>query len=253
MPDKLYSLDKEGRQILNVSWRRNFNNLELKLNDKTPGRFESRQELLKGKEFEISHDKVLSVKLVKEMYLFAELEILVNGFPVEHSMTHPVKKLNDVFMIIMFIAAINMIFGILGLITDIGFFKRLGAGLWNIIFAGIFILLGLMIKEKKSMFAMISLIVLMVLDIISSFLFFMEVAQPVNPLGPVLIKTFLTICLLRGVKAIKEFKKTEEKRELLKKAEEEKKTKTPLSQQVTEDHSKFMPGDHSAYMPDGGS
>ena len=35
----------------------------------------------------------------------------------------------------------------------------------------------------------------------------------------------------------------------LEKAKEELLQKTPLSQQVTQDHSKFMPGDHSAYMP----
>ncbi|HJX70379.1 MAG TPA: hypothetical protein VJ346_00450 [Bacteroidales bacterium] len=252
MPDKLYSLDREGKQILDVSWKRNFTNLELNLNNKLLGKIKSRQELLQGKEFKISHDKRLSVRLIREMYLFTVLELLVNGFPVEKSMTHPVKKLIEIFLLIIIIAVINLIIGLLGLIADEGFFRRMGAGFWNIIYAGIFILLGMMMKEKKSLFAMISMIVLMVLDIISSFLFLMEAAGQIHFVGPILVKAFLTVYLFRGVKAIKEFKKMEEEMALLKKAEEEKKLQTPLSQQVTEDHSRFMPGDHSAYMPGGG-
>ncbi|MBN2215450.1 MAG: hypothetical protein JW723_14515 [Bacteroidales bacterium] len=252
MPDKLYPLDKEKKQILNVSWKRNFKNLELQLNNRSLGKIENRQELIQGKEFEISHDQRLSVKLVREMYFFTELELLLNGFPVPFSMTHPVKKLNDVFVVIMFIAAISLILGLLSLTTDTGFYKSLGIGFWNIIYAGIFIILGMMMKEKKSMFAMVSMIVLMVLDMIFSFVFMMETGQPVNPALPVIVKLFLTLLLIRGIRAIKEYGTMEERMKALEKEEEEKKRKTPLSRQVTEDHSKFMPGDHSAYMPEGG-
>jgi hypothetical protein len=250
MPGKFYSLDEDGKQILEVSWKGNLKKLELKLNNKLLDRFENRKELIQGKEIEINHDTVLSVKLVKEMYLFSELELLVNGYPVKSSMTDPVKKLNDVFLIIMFIAAINLIFGLLGMIFETGFFTSLGIGVWNIIYAGIFAMLGFIMRGKKSMFAMISMIVLMVLDIVSSFLFLAEVPDQINPAGPVLVKFFLMIYLFRGVKALKEFRKIEEEKELLKKAKAEKMLKTPLSQKVTEDHSKFMPGDHSAYMPE---
>ena len=249
MPRKLYSLDKEEKQILDVSWKGNFKNLVLKLNNKPFGKIQNKHELIRGKEFEISHDKVLTVKLVKELYLFTELELLLNGYPVDRSMTHPDKKLNDVFVLIMFIVAINLIFGLLGLMTDTDLFNRLGAGFWNIIYAGIFTMLGIIMKEKKSMFAMISIIVLMILDILFSFLYIMETPGHVNPAGPVLVKLFFLLYLFRGVKAIKAFKKIEGEKELLNKAEEEKKQKKPLSQEVTEDHTKFMPGDHSAYMP----
>lgn len=249
MPRKLYSLDKEEKQILDVSWKGNFKNLVLKLNNKPFGKIQNKQELIQGKEFKISHDKVLTVKLVKEMYLFSELELLLNGYPVDRSMTHPVKKLNDVFMLVMLIVAMNLIFGLLGLMTDTDLFKRLGAGFWNIIYAGIFTILGIFTKENKSMFALISIIVLMILDIAFSFLYIMETPGHVNPAGTILVKLFLVLYLLRGVNAIKEFKKMEKKRELQRQAEEEKMKKIPLSRQETEDHSKFMPGDHSSYMP----
>lgn len=249
MPVKLYSLDKEEKQILDVSWKGNFKNLVLKLNNKPLGKIQNKQELIQGKEFEISHDKVLTVKLVKEMYLFTELELLLNGYPVDGSMTHPVKRLNDVFMLIMFIVAVNLIFGLLGLAADTDLFKRLGAGFWNIIYAGIFAILGIITKENKSVFALISMILLMLLDIVFSFLYIMETPEHLNPAGPILVKIFLALYLLRGVRAIKDFKKMEEERALKKKAEEEKMQEIPLSQQETEDHSKFMPGDHSSYMP----
>jgi len=249
MPRKLYSLDQEGKQMLAVSWKGNFKNLELKLNNKPLGKAQGKQELVRGKEFEISHDKILSVKLVKEMYLFTRLELLVNGFPVESSMTHPVRKLNDVFLLIMFIAAINLIFGLLGLMVDNDLFRILGAGFWNIIYAGIFTILGIIMKENKSMFAMISIVGLMMLDIMFSFFYIMEIPGHVNPAGNILVKVFLMLYLLRGVTAIKDFRKLEKKREIQRIAEEEKMQKIPPSQQVTEDHSKFMPGDHSAYMP----
>ena len=250
MPGKLYSLDKEEKQILDVSWKGNFKNLVLKLNNKPLGKIQNKQELIQGKEFEISHNKVLTVRLVKEMYLFSELELLLNGYPVDRSMTHPVKKLNDVFLLIMFIVAVNLIVGLLGLTIDTDLFKRLGAGFWNIIYAGIFTILGIIMKENKSMFALISIIVLMILDIVFSFLYIMEIPGHLNPAGTILVKLFLVLYLLRGVNAIKEFKKMEKERELQRKTEEEKMPKTPLSRQETEDHSKFMPGDHSSYMPE---
>lgn len=249
MPKRLYTLDKEEKQILVVSWKRNYRNLELGLNNKILGTTQSKQELIRGKEFEISHDKMLTVKLVKEMYLFPGLELKVNGYPVENSMNHPVKKLNDVFLLIMFIVAVNLIFGLLGLITDTDFFKRLGIGFWNIIYAGIFTILGIIMKESKSMFAMISITIIMMVDIVFSFLIMKEVPGHVNPAGTILVKVFLVLYLLRGVNAIKEFKIIEQKRELQRKAELEKMEKIPPSQQATEDHSKFRPGDHSAYMP----
>ncbi len=147
MPRKLYSLDKEEKQILDVSWKGNFKNLVLKLNNKPLGKIQNKQELIQGKEFEISHNKILSVKLVKEMYLNSELELLLNGYPVDRSMTHPVKKLTDVFLLIMFIVAVNLVVGLLGLIVDTDLFKRLGAGFWNIIYAGIFTILGIIMKN----------------------------------------------------------------------------------------------------------
>jgi hypothetical protein len=249
MPQRLYLLDKDQKQILGLTWKGKYKNLELRLNNKPLGKIENRQELIQGKEFEISHDKKLSVKLVREMYLFTELEILVNGFPVEKSMTHPVKKLNDVFLLVMFIAAVNLITGLLGLVTDAAVFEELGMGFWNIIYTGIFIILGIMIRERKSMFAMISVIVFMVLDIILSLLFMTDLPKAVHLSAPLLVKVFLTIFLFRGISAIKAYRKTEHEKDSLEKAEEEKKRQTPLSQQITEDHSKFMPGDHSAYMP----
>lgn len=253
MPQRLYSLDKEQKQILGLSWKGKYKNLELKLNNKPLGKIDNRQELIQGKEFEISHDKKLFVKLVREMHLYTELELLVNGFPLEKSMTHPVKKLNDVFLLIVFIAAFNLITGLLGLVTDAVVFEELGMGFWNIIYAGIFIILGIMIREKKSMFAMTSVIVVMLLDILFSLLFLTDLSKAVHLTGPLLVKVFLAIWLFRGVRAIKEYRKTEQDKDSLKKAEEEKKRQTPLSQQITEDHSKFMPGDHSAYMPGSGS
>ena len=150
MPQRLYSLDKEQKQILGVSWKGKYKNLELKLNDKPLGKIENRQELLQGKVFEISHDKKLTVRLIREMHLFTELELLVNGFPVEKSMTHPVKMLNDVFLLIIFIAAVNLIAGVLGLVTDAVVFDELGIGFWNVLYAGIFVILGFMIREMKS-------------------------------------------------------------------------------------------------------
>ncbi len=158
MPKKLYTLDKEGKEILVVSWKGNFRSLELKLHNKPLGVVQSKKELMLGQEFEISHDKILSVKLIKEMYMFNELELLVNGYPVENSMTHPVRKMNDVFLVVMFIAAINLVAGIIGLTGEAEIFSSLGFGFWNIIYAGIFTMLGIIMKESKSMFVMISII-----------------------------------------------------------------------------------------------
>lgn len=249
MPRRLYTLDDEKNQILEVTWKRNLKKLNISLNNKFLGEVNDRKSLTEGKEFEISHDKRLSVKLIKEMYIFTELELLVNGIPVENSMTHPVKKLNDIFILIMFIVSINLVFGLLAALTGSPVFERLGIGYWNIIYAGIFVMLGLLVKEKKSMFAMLMIIVLMLLDCISLLVFTAEQPGELNPTGPFFFKIILILYLFRGIKAINSYKKMTAEKIALEKVKEELLKKTPLSQQVTQDHSKFMPGDHSAYMP----
>ncbi len=249
MAKRLYTLDTQGKQILEVSWKGKYKNLELKLNNTSIGIVESKKELIPGKKFEINPNMVLSVRMVQELYLFKELEILLNGLPVEGSMTHPVKRINDVFYILIFIVSINVIAGLISVLGDVPFLERVGVGFWNILYGGIFFLLGMMVKDRKSMFAMISVIVLIMLDIVSSFLFLKEYPNPANPSGPVFFKIIILLFLLRGIRAIKDFRAMEAKKEAIAKAEEEKKMKKPLSEQITENHNKFMPDDHSEYLP----
>ncbi|MBN2612587.1 MAG: hypothetical protein JXB00_13610 [Bacteroidales bacterium] len=248
MPKKLYPLDAVGKQLLEVSWKGNYKNIVLKLNNKTFGSIEDRNELLEGKTFETGHNKFLSVKMVKEMYMFRQLQILFNGRPVEGSMTHPVTRLRGVFWLIIFIASVNLVFGVLGMIIKAEFLTSIGAGFWNLIYAAIFTLLGILVKERKSMAAMIMVIALMVLDILSIIAVSFEYPE-VYATGPVTAKLFLTFFLFRGISAIRDVNKLEAEDEALRKAEEEKKKQIPLSEKITEDHNRFMPDDHSGYMP----
>ena len=249
MPGKLYQLDTEAKKILELTWRGNFKNLEVKLNNKSFGIIKNKSELSEGRTFEIDYKTNLSVRLVKEMHLFQEIELLVNGRPVAGSMTHPEKRLKDVFTLIIILAAINIILGLLSMVTSVTFFRELGIGFWNIVYGGIFIMLGLMIRDKKSMFAMIAILIILFLDIIAVFLLSGEYPERLNPFGPVFVKVFFIIYLFRGIKAIRDFKRMEQEKELSEKIEEEKKKIIPLSEQETKDHTKFMPDDHSGYLP----
>ncbi|MFO7658847.1 MAG: hypothetical protein R6W78_17440 [Bacteroidales bacterium] len=248
MPKSLYPLDAEGKHLLEVAWKGHYKNLELKLNNKAFGRIENRNELQDGRIFEIGHDKFLSVKLVKEMYMFLRLQILLNGRPVTGSMTHPLVRLREVFWLIVFIATFNLLLGVLGVISKAAFFASIGVGYWNVIYAGILAFLGILVKERKSMTAMIMVIGLMALDILSIIAVSVEYPD-VNATGPVTAKLLLMLFLFRGISAIRDFNKLEAEDEAVRKAEEEKRRQVTRSEIITEDHNRFMPDDHSGYMP----
>ncbi len=249
MVRKIYSLDKENKQVLEINWKGSFKNVEVKINNKPAGAFNNKNELRQGKEFDVGNGNKLKVHLVKSFYILEELELLINGQPMEGSITHPLKRLNAIFQIILFIAIVNCILGVLSLLIDTSFLKNFGVGYWNIIYAGIFILLGIFIKEKKSMVAMVTILVLMVLDIISTVMFYAEYQDASNISGALIIKTIFTLFLIRGIPAIKRFRQMEIHKEQLRKKEEAEKSKTSLSELKTDDHTPFMPKDHSDYLP----
>ncbi|UCH15504.1 MAG: hypothetical protein JSV22_05950, partial [Bacteroidales bacterium] len=125
-----------------------------------------------------------------------------------------------------------------------------GIGLSSIIYGLLFIMMGLMINKKQSMFALIAVISLIGLDIIFMLIRISEYGVESNPWPTITIKMLFILYLCRGFSAVlrlKQLKLLELEKERI---DKEKKQKTPVSEQKTGNHTKFMPEDHSGYLPD---
>ncbi len=249
MPVKDYFLNSDKREKIEIEWKRNFSNCTVRFNNKEIIRINSKKEFREGKEFRIDYKTLLRVQLKKIMLFFTVIDLTLNKKPVPGSMNDPVKQINEVYGLVLFIAILNLLLGAVSILFSTEWLLNLGIGWYTLFYGGIFLILGFMIK-RYSQLAMLLAIILMSLDIISVFILAFKGSSPVSPGSIILVKGMFLLYMLRGIPAIKRIKMLQEMEEQQQREREEKKQETPRSQRVTEDHTKFMPRDHSGYIPD---
>ena len=182
--------------------------------------------------------------------IFPLIEVLLNDKPVPGTMTDPNRQLADIFYFILFISALYIISGLAGLISDITAFSDHGIGLNSIIYGVLFIMMGLIINKKHSMFALIAVISLLGLDIIFVLIRIAEYGVESNPWLTIAIKMLFMLYLCKGFSALmrlRQLKLIEAEKEHI---NSENKQGAPISEQKTENHTLFMPEDHSGYLPE---
>jgi hypothetical protein len=241
MPHKTYFLDTEKKEKLELQWKGSYKDFTIKLDNNELDIIKTKKELKKGREFVTGYNKKLEIRLVRQLGIIFRIEILFNDKPVPGTMTDPQRQLTGLFYFILFIALLYIISGIAGLISGIPAFSDHGIGLNSIIYGVLFIMMGLMISKRQSMFALIAVVSLIGLDIIFVLIRITEYGVKSNPWPTIVIKMLLMLYLCKGFPAImrlRQLKLMELEKERI---NNEKKKRTPISEQKTEDHTLFMP------------
>lgn len=248
MPVKNYFLDTKKKEKLEVSWKRNYRHCIVRFNGEEVISINSRKEFREGKEVGLDYKTVLKIQLKKSMLFFTAIDLTVNERPVPGSMADPVKQINGIHGLILFIAFVNLVFGAVSVIYSPRLLTEVGIGWYTLVYGGIFLILGFMVK-RFSQVAMILTIILMSLDIISTFIMSFEGSTIVNPASYLPVKVIFLFFILRGIPAINRMKQLNDMEEKYQKELEEKSKEIPRSKQITQDHSRYMPDDHSDFLP----
>jgi hypothetical protein len=247
MRHKSYYLDTDRKEKIDLYWGNSFKNLTVKLDNKELGIFRDKNELKKGRSFNMGYNKKLDIKLVMQMGIIPYIEILFNDKPVPGSMTDPARQLTDLFYSILYIAIFFILAGLTGFILNIDAFEDNGIGLNSIIYGTLFIMMALILKKRESLFALLAVISLIALDIVFILFHIAEYGIKVsNPWPTIIIRLLIILYLCKGFTIISKLKQQRVVEMEKEQIEREKKQKTPLSQQKTEDHTSFMPKGHSS-------
>ena len=202
MPKKRYALEKKGPKEIEISWGFAWKNFTVKQNDEIIGTVENQKALKEGRQFTLKDGSSLQVKLNIGLAK-AGLEVLHNNEPLPGSDMDPVKLVKNAFGILVFIAALNIIIGIVLTVFKVPFLDGVfGIGL--IVFGLVFAGLAFAVKSY-SLIALYVAIVLLVIDAIASIAIQVETHQSSATVW-ILVRIFFLIYLFRAIKPMKTLK-----------------------------------------------
>jgi hypothetical protein len=247
MRHKSYYLDTDRKEKIDLYWQTSFKNFTVKLDNKELGIFKDKDELKAGRSFIMGYNKKLDIRLLMKLGIIPYIEILFNDNPVPGSMADPAKQLTDLFYSLLYIAVLYILAGLAGFTLDIDAFKDHGIGLNSIMYGALFIMMALILRKRESMFALLSVISLIALDIVFILFHIAEYGiQVSNPWLTIIIRLLIILYLCKGFTILSKLKQQRQVEMEKERIEREKKQRTPLSQQKTDDHSLFMPKDNSS-------
>jgi len=252
MRHKSYFLNTEKKEKLDLYWEGSYKNFTLKLDNKELGVFTNKNELRKGRSFDIGYNNKLEIRLVMQPVFIHCIEILFNDKPVPGTMTDPKRQLAGIFNFILFIAVLSILAGLARFLVEIKAFEDHGIGLNSIVYGLLFMMMALILKKRESMFALLAVISLLALDIVFVLVHIAEYGIIIsNPWPTITVKLLFILYLCKGFTVIIKLKQQKIIQMEQERIDNEKKQRTPLSEQETKDHSSFMPEDNSKYLPDG--
>ncbi|WP_047452068.1 hypothetical protein [Alistipes sp. ZOR0009] len=203
MPKKLFHLKNESLDAYVVSWNTKWEQTQVFFNDTLIGVVNGKEELKKGKSFEIEDFKTLTVKLTGG--LIPELVLLINGKYIDGSPTDPALELKNVYNLIFTLSSLSIIVGVIVEIFQIDFLLNVGIGLGSIIYGLILFGLGYGVSKRLKG----ALILTFVVIILSIVLTLMAVKNShTNPSSGITIKLFFLYYMFKGFAAIKKIKET---------------------------------------------
>lgn len=202
MPKQSYALEPGGPKRLQVSWKSFFKDTTITLDGVVVGNIPDQQSLRAGQDFRLMDGSVLKVQLVTNL-MGTEMRVLRNGVPLPGSASNPETKVKTATGIIFFVAGLNLLLGLIALITQSEFLAQMGVGWYSIVFGGFFLAMGFLVR-KLSKVALILSIAVFALDgllgVIGS------VMMGGSPVAGVIMRVLLIIPMVQAVGAIKELK-----------------------------------------------
>jgi hypothetical protein len=204
MPKQSYALEQGGPKRLEVSWKGLYKETTITLDGMQLGMVLDQKALYAGQEYRLMDDSLLKVQLVSGIG-GTELRATRNGIPLPGSASNPESRVKTATGIIFFIAGLNLLLGIIALITQSELLANLGIGWYSLVFGGFFLVMGFLVR-KRSKVALILSIVIFSLDALIGIIG--SVALGGSPaIAGLIVRVLLIIPMVQGVGAITALKK----------------------------------------------
>jgi hypothetical protein len=204
MPSKLYALERDGPERLEVSWSAGFKDLSFTLDGSVLAMFATPDEIQTPRALSLPDGSRLEVMYAK-YGPFPELRISRDGIPLPGSPTDPHFQLAQASMVLFLVAGFNAVVGAVAVLIDNDFLKGNGIG-WPSIWAGIVYAVLAVLVKRGSVLALGVAVTLFVLDGLYTFVLAAK-AKLAPPIGSVVMRIFLLMPMIRAFSAIQELKK----------------------------------------------
>ncbi|NTV00878.1 MAG: hypothetical protein HGA55_07145, partial [Methanoregulaceae archaeon] len=160
-----------------------------------------------GQEFRLVDGSTIKVQLVNK-FMSPELQVMRNGLPLPGSSSDPQTRLKNAYLMVYFVAGLNLVLGFISSLFNVEFLQAMGIGFVSIIYGLVFLVLGFFV-QRRSAVALILAIVIFALDGILGF--FLSIAAGYSPgIGGMVARIILLIPMVQGVGAIKALKSKSE-------------------------------------------
>jgi hypothetical protein len=197
MPARKFALTPGGPQRLTITWKLFWKDVRVLLDGNVILEFANQKELQSGASTTLVDGTVLHVKL-NQAFGNVDLAVTQDGKPLPGSSTDPAALLNTAVGLLCLIAGFNLLLGLISLVAQNVFLRRLGAGPHWLVMAAIFGTLAFF-SARRSRLALGLAIGLYALDGI------LGIALSGSPMpGAVVVRVFFIIAMVRGFRALKE-------------------------------------------------
>jgi hypothetical protein len=203
MPELKYALESGGPERLVITWKGMFKDFAIQLDGAEVGTVPDQKALKEGEEFSLPDGSTLKVQLVQKL-TGSELQVLRDGEPLPGSASDPKVRLKWAVVAIFIIAGLDLLLGLIAVMSPSEFLSALGFGLLSIIFGAIFLVLGFLVRGRSEI-ALILSIALLGIDTVVGLVLGAE-GREAPDITSMLARILMLIPMLQGVPAIRQLK-----------------------------------------------
>lgn len=203
MPKQSYALETGGEKRLDISWKGAFKNVDVVLDGQSIGVIPNQKVLSQGQEFPLEDGSTLKVRLNRNL-MSTELQVTRDDQPLPGSASDPKTRFKNAYLIVYFIAGLNLLLGLLASVFNVALLQELGIGFGSILLGLVFLVLGFFVQRQSSL-ALILAIVAFIADSLLGVV--LSVLQGATPgIAGLLVRVLLLVPMFQGVPAIKALK-----------------------------------------------
>ena len=206
MRKQTFAMEEGGEKSLEISWNGIFQykDISVSLDGAPIGVIPDQKALLAGQEFQLIDRSILKVQLVQK-FDSKELQVFRNGQPLPGSAADPQTRLKLAYQSVYFIAAFNILLGLIAVLYNSAALQRVGHGIGSVLVGLVYLILGFFVHRKSS----IALFVVIALFIVDGILAFYFAALRGSRVGGeiIMIRVLFLIPMVQGIGAIRTLKR----------------------------------------------
>lgn len=198
-----FSLAEGQPPSVEITWRGIWKEITVTLNGQVLGTVPNQKALKEGRDFPLPDGGTLRVQL-KIGFASAELQVLRNGHPLPGSGSDPAQRVKVAAGVVWFIAALNIVLGLVVIFLNIELLARLGIGWAAVIEGALYAVLAFFVGRRSAL-ALGLAIALFALDSVVWIAMIVQ-SHGSSGGGGIVMRIVLFLPMLRGFRALKELK-----------------------------------------------